>query len=40
MLGDFSDLMEVTNDNRFVTARHCLQSLWKIGMAGKQQKLI
>jgi hypothetical protein len=40
MLGDFSDLMEVTKDNRFVTARHCLQSLWKIGMAGKQQKEI
>jgi hypothetical protein len=40
MLGDFSDLMEVTKDNRFVTARHCLQSLWKIGLAGKQQKVI
>jgi uncharacterized protein YciI len=40
MLGDFSALMEVTKDNRFVTARHCLQSLWKIGMAGKQQKEI
>jgi hypothetical protein len=38
MLGDFSALMEVTKDKRFVTARHCLQSLWKIGMAGMQQK--
>jgi hypothetical protein len=38
ILGDFSALMEVTKDKRFVTARHCLQSLWKIGMAGKQQK--
>jgi hypothetical protein len=28
----------VTKDKRFVTARHCLLSLWKIGMAGKQQK--
>jgi hypothetical protein len=38
MLGDFSALMEVTKDKRFVTARHCLQSLWKIGLAGKPQK--
>jgi hypothetical protein len=30
--------MVVTKDNRFVTARHCLQSLWKIGEAGMQQK--
>jgi hypothetical protein len=30
--------MEVTKDKEFVTARHCLQSLWKIGLAGKQQK--
>jgi hypothetical protein len=30
--------MKVTKDKRFVTARHCLQSLWKIGIAGKQQK--
>ncbi|MDF2960336.1 MAG: hypothetical protein K0S39_2071 [Paenibacillus sp.] len=38
ILGDFSALLEVTKDKRFVTARHCLQSLWKIGAAGKQQK--
>jgi hypothetical protein len=31
----------VTRDERFVTARHCLQSLWKVGLAGKkQQKLV
>ncbi|MCQ6563757.1 hypothetical protein [Paenibacillus mendelii] len=35
---DFAALMEVTKDKRFVTARHCLQSLWKIGMAGQPQK--
>jgi hypothetical protein len=29
---------EVTKDERFVTARHCLQSLWKIGLAGGPQK--
>ena len=29
MLKDFGKLLEVTKDERFVTARHCLQSLWK-----------
>lgn len=38
MLVDFPALLEVTKDKRFVTARHCLQLLWKIGTAGKQQK--
>jgi len=28
------DLLEVTRDERFVTARHCMQSLWKVGVAG------
>jgi HEAT repeat protein len=37
----FPKLLEVTKDERFVTARHCLQSLWKIGVAGrKQQKMV
>jgi hypothetical protein len=41
MLKDFDALMVVTRDERFVTARHCLQSLWKVGTAGKkQQKLV
>lgn len=31
-------LMTVTTDERFVTARHCLQSLWKIGAAGPPQR--
>ena len=40
MLKDFDQLLEVTKDERFVTARHCLQSLWKIGVAGlKHQKI-
>lgn len=30
-------LMRVTHDERFVTARHCLQSLWKIGVEGQPQ---
>lgn len=41
MLKDFNALFAVTKDERFVTARHCLQSLWKVGAAGeKQQELL
>ena len=41
ILKDFNALFAVTRDPRFVTARHCLQSLWKVGAAGKkQQKLL
>jgi hypothetical protein len=41
MLKDFDKLLAVTKDEKFVTARHCLQSLWKVGLAGKkQQKLL
>ncbi len=41
MLKDFDALLAVTNDERFVTARHCLQSLWKVGAAGKKyQKVV
>ncbi len=38
MLRDFDKLLKVTKDERFVTARHCLQSLWKVGIAGKKQQ--
>lgn len=38
MLKDFDALLAVTKDERFVTARHCLQSLWKIGLAGREQQ--
>lgn len=38
MLKDFKKLLAVTKDERFVTARHCLQNLWKIGAVGKKQK--
>jgi hypothetical protein len=38
---DFKILLAVTKDERFVTARHCMQSLWKVGIAGnKQQKMV
>src|SRR4029453_7427367 len=41
-LKDFDALLAVTKDERFVTARHCLQSLWKVGAVGKgpQKKLV
>jgi hypothetical protein len=37
ILGDLDALMEVTKDPRFVTARHTLQSLWRIGLGGGTQ---
>ncbi|MTT30826.1 hypothetical protein GMB86_02205 [Terrilactibacillus sp. BCM23-1] len=38
MLNDFLALWEVTKDPKFVTARHALQSIWKVGLAGQKQK--
>ena len=38
MLKDIAGLLAVTKDERFVTARHCLQSLWKVGAAGDDQR--
>ena len=38
MLKDLAALLKVTKDERFVTARHCLQSLWKVGAAGEPQR--
>lgn len=40
MLRDFSALLAVTRDERFVTARHCLQALWKVGTAGPEQRAL
>ena len=40
MLKDFDALLAVTKDERSVTARHALQALWKIGVAGKKQQKI
>lgn len=41
MRKDFPTLLNVTRDERFVTARHCMQALWKVGAAGKlQQELL
>src|SRR5882762_8739457 len=38
MLQDLKALLLVTKDERFVTARHCMQSLWKIGVVGERQR--
>ena len=38
LLKDFDALLAVTRDERFVTARHCMQSIWKVGAAGKEQQ--
>jgi hypothetical protein len=41
MFKDFAKLLAVTKDERFVTARHCLQAIWKVGLAGKKaQQLV
>ena len=41
MFKDFDKLLALTKDEKFVTARHCLQSLWKVGLAGKNaQQLV
>ncbi len=34
MLRDFPAMSAVMRDERFVTARHTLQSLWRVGLAG------
>jgi hypothetical protein len=39
MQKDFDTLLVVTKDERFVTARHCMQALWKVGAAGKEQQV-
>lgn len=38
ILRDFPLLLEVTKDEKFVTARHCLQSIWRVGLAGEAHK--
>ena len=38
MLRDFPKVWKVTYDEKFVTARHSLQAIWKVGLAGHEQK--
>jgi hypothetical protein len=40
MRKDFPALMAVTKDEKFVTARHTLQSIWKVGLERKMQKTV
>ena len=40
MRKDFPALMAVTGDEKFVTARHTLQSIWKVGREKKMQKTV
>lgn len=40
MKKDFPALMAVTGDEKFVTARHTLQSIWKVGREKKMQKAV
>ena len=41
MFKDFDKLLKVTKDEKFVTARHCLQNIWKVGLGGKNaQQLV
>ncbi|HLL44516.1 MAG TPA: hypothetical protein VK369_15305 [Segetibacter sp.] len=38
LLKDLDQLLVVTKDEKFVTARHSLQSLWKVAVAGEDLK--
>jgi hypothetical protein len=38
ILKDAAALFALTKDERFVTARHCLLSLWKIAVVGDRQR--
>ena len=38
MVKDTAALLVLTKDERFVTARHCLLSLWKIAIVGARQR--
>lgn len=40
MFKDFDKLLNVTRDERFVTARHCLQNIWKVGLGGKNTQAL
>jgi hypothetical protein len=40
MIKDFDKLLNVTKDEKFVTARHCLQSIWKVGLGGKNAQIM
>jgi hypothetical protein len=40
MFKDFDKLLAVTKDERFVTARHTMQNIWKVGLGGKNAQIL
>lgn len=40
IMNDFPALWQVTKDEKFVTARHALQAIWKVGLAGPEQQAL
>ena len=40
MQKDFDKLLAVTKDERFVTARHTMQNIWKVGLGGKNAQIL
>lgn len=40
MFNDFDKLLNVTKDERFVTARHTMQNIWKVGLGGKNAQIL
>ncbi len=40
VLDDFGKIIAVTHDEKFVTARHVLQSSWRIGLAGPKARAL
>ena len=40
MQRDFPALLAMTRDEKFVTARHTLQSIWKVGIEKKMQSIV
>jgi hypothetical protein len=38
ILKNLPALLALTKDERFVTARHCMQSLWKVGVVGEKHR--
>ncbi|GAB3803524.1 hypothetical protein [Virgibacillus kimchii] len=37
IIHDFPEIWKVTYDEKFVTARHTLQAIWRVGLAGEEQ---
>jgi hypothetical protein len=40
ILRDFESLLTLTRETTGVTPRHCIQGLWKIGLAGSEQRQV